>query len=866
MYDCPIDYFTDNLVFGRDHSCWAIFEIKGFDYDLLSDDSKISIFNRLTLFIANVIEAKFMIIPVMQDLALHFDCLIKGLQKKDVLHNSAVSQAQATQEYLQQTIDINGKSNDYKAFVALKLLKDGEMELATQARDALDFIVKSIISDFNAFMHVDGRDIRASKIKEYRKMADQVFLEQNKRMALIPVDANTTQWLFRRATCRGLSKDVKLFARGNNEAWKPYARNITLAGNKYIRPRKRELVNLFSGTIRKKGRSLQIEHDTETSYQTFLVITNIPDELVFPDCEWIYQLQQCNKQAEVYIHVKNIEHREAIRKIDFQRRAANSQIENIEKAKAEVPDDLWDSKNAIDEIEAVLKGAKLPLSQTAITICLADSSLDELEKKVAYIRKEYEDMNFIVERPLADQYALFMHTLPSVAFTVQDFIMKMTPLAVASGLIGATHELGDNVGPYIGTTGIEKKHVFLDLRQACLRNVSASAVFYGNLGVGKSFNADLLTYLHCLYGAYALIIDPKGERSEWVDDLPAFKGLITLVTLSPDKQFKGTLDPFNIFRDNSAEAAELAGNIIAELFKIHPKDIRYTAMLEALNKMQSDERPSMQRLAEILNSFPDDDDLCKEASMLARQIKLLQQSGMAQLLIGNGTEASISLENRLNILQVQNLKLPSPDTKKDDYTQEENISSVLMMVIAAFCRKFVHSHKNNFKVILFDESWMLGKTVEGEKLMTYVARMSRSLYTSMILNGHSVTDLPNEGIRNTISYKFCFKTDSIAEAERMLDFMKLENTQVNIDLLTSLKNAQCLMQDLNGRVGLLQFDAVFQDLIDVFSTTPVDASAIEAAAKNDEGAAQDRMSTEEIQDYAIMTTTEEIDIFAYEGR
>ena len=261
------------------------------------------------------------------------------------------------------------------------------------------------------------------------------------------------------------------------------------------------------------------------------------------------------------------------------------------------------------------------------------------------------------------------------------------------------------------------------------------------------------------------------------------------------------------------------------MFKINPKDTKYTALLEALNKMKGENLPSMERLADILADFPPDDELKKDALLLSRQIKLLQTSGMSQLLIGNGSEKAITLDNRLNILQVQNLKLPSPDTKKDDYTQEENISTVLMMVITAFARKFVHSHKNNFKVILFDESWMLGKTIEGEKLMSYVARMSRSLYTSMILNGHSVTDLPNEGIRNSITYKFCFKTGNTNEAERMLDFLKLEKTDDNIRIITELENAQCLFQDLNGRTGILNFDAVFQDIIDLFSTTPVDASS-----------------------------------------
>lgn len=856
MLECPIDYFEDNLIFGVDKSCWAIFEIKGFDYDMLSDESKIAILNRLTLFIANSAEAKFMIIPTSQDLDSAFKGVINNLQKNDPLYENAAYQAKVTRDYLKDMIDTNGKCNDYKSFIAIKLLKIGESEIVSQVKDAFEFVFTSIIRDFNAFMNVDTKDIRRSKVEGYQRMANQIYQDQTKRMELIKTDTNTLQWLLRRMMYRGLQQDVKLFHKSKEDPWIPYTSAVNLSGNEYIRPRKREMVNLFSGVISKIGKSIKIEHDKNTSYQTFLTITNIPNDLEFPDCEWIYMLQQRNLQAEVYIHIRNVEHREAIRKIDFQRRAANSQIENIQTANAEIPDDLLNSKEEIDALEAELKSAKLPLSQATVTICIADSSYESLEEKTNMIKREYEDINFIVERPLTDQIALFMQCIPSVGFVIQDFIMRLTPMSLASGLIGATHELGDVIGAYIGKTGLEQKNVFLDLKQACLSNTSASTVFYGNLGVGKSFNANLITYLHVMYGAYGLIIDPKGERTHWVTDMEALKGMITLVTLAPDKSYKGTLDPFNIFRDNVEEAAELAINLLSELFKINPKDGKYTALLEALDKIQKEKTPSMRLLADILAAFPENDPLQEDATLLSRQIKLLQNAGMSQLLIGEGTEKAISLDNRLNILQVQNLKLPSPDTKKEDYTQEENISTVLMMVITAFARKFVHSHKNNFKVILFDESWMLGRTIEGEKLMSYVARMSRSLYTSMILNGHSVTDLPNEGIRNSITYKFCFKTGNTAEAERMLDFLKIEKTKDNIQLIMSLGNAQCLFQDLNGRVGVLKFDAVFDDLIKVFSTTPIDASNVE----NKES--ENTMQTEED---SIHTNYDDIDIFSYES-
>lgn len=102
----------------------------------------------------------------------------------------------------------------------------------------------------------------------------------------------------------------------------------------------------------------------------------------------------------------------------------------------------------------------------------------------------------------------------------------------------------------------------------------------------------------------------------------------------------------------------------------------------------------------------------------------------------------------------------------------------------------------------------------------YLSRMGRSLYTGCIFNGHSVTDIPSEGIKNTISYKFCFQTTTDGEAERMCEYMDLEATQENKEVLKNLKNGECLFQDLDRHIGILRFDAVFQDIIDLFSTTP----------------------------------------------
>ena len=821
MFECPILFFQDNLIFNRDKSCWAVFKITGYDYDYLSDEAKIQVLDSLTLFLANITsEAKILIIPVNQSIRYNFELLRKNLNKQNSLYDVAMYQIKDIEEYLNDKAAISGSKNDYETYICVKLIKENESEIVSRLYDAYKFFIGAVVNDINSLMNIDTKDILKSKINDFNKLSNDFFIAQNKRLSLEVVDTKTLQWLLRRMTFRGLD-EPKLFYKNKSKDWIPDFDTIKLSGKEYIRPK--ELFNLFSGSIHCENRYLRIEHENSTSYQTFLAITNIPEESFFPGNEWIYMLQQDNAQVEVCIHIQSIEHRESLKQLDYKIRAIDSQMEHIREADSDIPEDLQESKELSTLLTSELKGSRFPLLKTSITICVADDNLENMTQKANEIKEIYEDMNFSVERPFADQFDLFIQSTPSVSFVVNDFILKLTPSAVASGLIGASRALGDKFGAYIGHTGAEEKNVFLNMSLACLSNKSASTTFYGNLGVGKSFNANLLVYIHLImYDAYGLIFDPKGERSHWLTELKALENQINLVTLSTEKKYKGMLDPFNIFKNDFEEASELAINILSELFKLQPKDLEYTSLLAALDIMKNDIdiTPSMTRMADVLSSFPAGDELKEKASLLSRQIKLLKNSGMSSLLVGDGTEETINIDSRLNILQIQNLKLPSPDTAKDDYTREENLSNILMMVLTSFAKRFIHSFQGHFKIALIDESWMLSKTTAGVNLMDYFSRMGRSLFASLVLNGHSVLDLPSEAIQNTITYKFCFRTDNLAEIERMLKYLNLEITKENIAMVRNLGNAQCLFQDLNRRVGILKFDAVFQDLIDVFSTTP----------------------------------------------
>ena len=816
MYDFPIKYYEDNLIINKKtKDCWAVFKVIGFNYDFLSEERKIMQLNRLTRFIANIGgEAKILIIPVAQDVKLHYKGLMAKLPKENPLNGYAKAHAEGTEAYLSANIDYDGRCNDSEVYIIVKLTKGKEI------RQILDDLLRRPMKAIEELFEVEYKELLLSELKAFQEAADIYFREQGKRLRLEKTGAETTQWLIKRMLRRGIRESVPLRKNKNGTGWTPRKEIVIKDGEKAIRPHEKDVLSLTESMVEPTHDYVKVTNsDGKVSYQTFLTIAHIPDGLLFPGSEWLLLLQDHTVPTEVCMHITTIEHKESIRKISGKRREIKSQIEHVAE-NDEVPEELFEAKENADSLEAELKAARDPLVRISTSICIASEDEKELTDDVRVIREWYEDHNFVIEKPMTDQFKLFMEFIPGSGRFMNDYVLPLPPRTVAGSMFAATRILGDSEGPFIGTTGTLKKMVFLFLARACQLNRSASAAFLGTLGGGKSFNANVLLYLTVLYGGKGLVIDPKGERNNWKEDLPELAEHMSISTLSAGDEDAGKLDPFLIYKDDLEAAGELAMNIICEIYGFTSRDDEYEAITEAIKITKKHETPCMTVLADALQNFPDEDEYHETGRKLGRKIKNLKEVGMAKLLIGTGKEQGLSFDNLLNIIQIQNLKMPSPETQKADYSQEELISTVLMMPIAAFAKTFAMSNRKIFKLVLFDESWALNSTQMGIKLFNFLARMGRSLNAGCIFIGHSVKDLKGEGIKEAITYKFCFKANNNEEIERVLDFLDLEITDDNIETVKNLENGECLFQDLDGRVGKLKFDAVYGHLIKAFDTTP----------------------------------------------
>ena len=816
MYDFPVKYYEDNLILNKStKDCWAVFKVTGFNYDYLSEERKIVMLNKLTRFIANIgKEAKILILPVAQDVGSHYRELIARIPKDNPLYHHAKNHAEGSEAFLTATIDHDGRCNDSETYVITKLSAGKEM------RQRLDEFVRRPMKTIEEFFALESRELLQSELAAFTGAADEYFRAQGARLRLEKTGPETTQWLIKRMLRRGIRESVPLRTDKKGNAWLPRKEIIIKDGEKAIRPHEKDVLTLTESLVQPTHNYVKVTgSDERVSYQTFLTMSHIPDGLLFPGSEWLLVLQDYAVPAEVCIHITAIEHKESVKKILGKQREINSQIEYVEE-NDKVPDELYEAQENAESLEAELKSAKDPLMMVSVSLCLASEDPAELANMVQFIRDRYDEQKFVLEKPMTDQFKLFMEFIPGAGRYENDYVLPLPPRTVAGSMFAATRILGDNQGPFIGTTGTLEKMVFLWLARACLLNRSASAAILGTLGGGKSFNANLLLYLSVLYGGKALIIDPKGERSNWEEDLPEFSGQISINTLSAGDEDAGKLDPFLIYKNDMNAAGELALNILCEIYGFTSRDDEYDAIAEAIKQTRQHETPCMLVLAQFLQSIPKEHIYYDIGRKLGRKIENLKEVGMGRLLIGTGKEQGLSFKKLINIIQIQNLELPSPETAKEDYTQPELISTVLMTAIAAFAKTFAMSDRKIFKLVLFDESWALNSTKMGIKLFNFLARMGRSLNAGCIFIGHSVKDLKGEGIKEAITYKFCFKVATNEEAARVLEFLDLEVTDDNIETVKNLNNGECLFQDLDGRVGKLRFEAVYSHLIKAFDTTP----------------------------------------------
>ena len=806
----PIKYIDNNLVWNKDNEVFAYYELIPYNYSFLSAEQKFIVHDSFRQLIAQSREGKIHALQIATESSIRS---MQEQSKKLVTGKLKEVACQKIDEQTEALVSMIGDNQvDYRFFLGFKLM-------VTEEQLNLKNIKKSVWLTFTEFLHEvnhtlmnDFVSMPNDEINRYIKMEKLLENKISRRFKVRRLEIHDFGYLMEH-----------LYGR-DGIAYEDYEYQLPKKKlNKETLIKYYDLIRPTRCVIEESQRYLRLEHEDKESYVSYFTVNAIVGELDFPSSEIFYfQQQQFTFPVDTSMNVEIVENRKALTTVRNKKKELKDLDNHAYQAGSETSSNVVDALDSVDELETDLDQTKESMYKLSYVIRVSAPDLDELKRRCDEVKDFYDDLNVKLVRPAGDMLGLHSEFLPASKRYINDYVQYVKSDFLAGLGFGATQQLGETTGIYMGYSVDTGRNVYLQPSLASqgvkgtVTNALASA-FVGSLGGGKSFCNNLLVYYSVLFGGQAVILDPKAERGNWKETLPEIAHEINIVNLTSDKDNAGLLDPFVIMK-NVKDAESLAIDILTfltgissrdgEKFPVLRKAVRSVTqsdsrgLLHVIDELRREDTPISRNIADHIDSFTDYD--------------------FAHLLFSDGTvENAISLDNQLNIIQVADLVLPDKDTTFEEYTTIELLSVSMLIVISTFALDFIHSDRSIFKIVDLDEAWAFLNVAQGETLSNKLVRAGRAMQAGVYFVTQSAYDVSKESLKNNIGLKFAFRSTDINEIKQTLEFFGIDkDDENNQKRLRDLENGQCLLQDLYGRVGVVQIHPVFEELLHAFDTRP----------------------------------------------
>ena len=806
----PIKYIDNNLVWNKDNEVFAYYELIPYNYSFLSAEQKFIVHDSFRQLIAQSREGKIHALQIATESSIRS---MQEQSKKLVTGKLKEVACQKIDEQTEALVSMIGDNQvDYRFFLGFKLM-------VTEEQLNLKNIKKSAWLTFTEFLHEvnhtlmnDFVSMPNDEINRYMKMEKLLENKISRRFKVRRLEIHDFGYLMEHLYGRdGIAYEDYEYQLPK----KNYKKETLIKYYDLIRPTR--------CVIEESQRYLRLEHEDRESYVSYFTVNAIVGELDFPSSEIFYfQQQQFTFPVDTSMNVEIVENRKALTTVRNKKKELKDLDNHAYQAGSETSSNVVDALDSVDELETDLDQTKESMYKLSYVVRVCADDLDELKRRCDEVKDFYDDLNVKLVRPAGDMLGLHSEFLPASKRYINDYVQYVKSDFLAGLGFGATQQLGETTGIYMGYSVDTGRNVYLQPSLASqgvkgtVTNALASA-FVGSLGGGKSFCNNLLVYYSVLFGGQAVILDPKSERGNWKETLPEIAHEINIVNLTSDKDNAGLLDPFVIMK-NVKDAESLAIDILTFLTGISSRDgEKFPVLRKAVRSVTQSEKRGLLHVIEELRK--EDTTISRN---IADHIDSFTDYDFAHLLFSDGTvENAISLDNQLNIIQVADLVLPDKDTTFEEYTTIELLSVSMLIVISTFALDFIHSDRSIFKIVDLDEAWAFLNVAQGETLSNKLVRAGRAMQAGVYFVTQSAYDVSKESLKNNIGLKFAFRSTDINEIKQTLEFFGIDkDDENNQKRLRDLENGQCLLQDLYGRVGVVQIHPVFEELLHAFDTRP----------------------------------------------
>ena len=806
----PIKYIENNLVFNHDGECFAYYELIPYNYSFLSPEEKYMVHDNFRQLIAQNRDGKIHALQISTESSIR---ATQERSKKEVTGRLREIACAKIDEQTEALVEMIGEHQiDYRFFLGFKLLVNEEEISLKNARKSAAISFADFLYEVNHKLMGDFVSMSNDEINRFLKMEKLLESKISRRFKIRRLEKNDFGYL------------IEHIYGKTSVAYEDYAYDFPVKKLKKETLVKRyDLIRPTRCLIEENQRFLKMDSEDQTTYVAYFTINNIVGELDFPSSEiFYYQQQQFTFPVSTSMNVEIVTNKKALTTVRNKKKELKDLDNHAWEAGNETGNSVVEALDSVNELETTLDQSKESMYKLSYVVRVAADSLDELKRRCDEVKDFYDDLNVKLVRPFGDMLGLHGEFILASKRYMNDYIQYVTSDFLAGLGFGATQQLGESDGIYIGYNLDTGRNIYLKPSLAAqgvkgsVTNALAAA-FLGSLGGGKSFCNNLIVYYAVLFGGSAVIVDPKSERGNWKETLPDIAHEINIVNLTSEAKNKGLLDPYVIMK-NLKDAESLAIDILTFLTGISSRDgEKFPVLRKAIRSVTQSKTHGMLRVI---------DELRKEdtpiSNNIAEHIESMVDYDFAHLLFSDGNVGqSISLDKQLNIIQVADLVLPDRDTRFEEYTTMELLSVAMLIVISTFALDFIHSDRSIFKMVDLDEAWTFLQVAQGKALSNKLIRAGRSMNAAVYFVTQNSSDVDNEKMKNNIGLKFAFRSTDSKEIKNTLEFFGVDgDDENNQKRLRDLENGQCLFQDLYGRVGIIQIHPVFADLFHAFDTRP----------------------------------------------
>lgn len=814
--ETPMKSIFNNLILTRSGDVWAYYRIKSSSIPS-QNRSKIEEYkDKWTSFYEDITEYEdfhLMMYPSEFDLEGRLNVL-----KKDI-HEDAFDVASY---YMQETVNVLqqnlGRLTKPDFIIGIKLNKT----LLSMDADMKDNLVSMFDKATDTVVNMLGweQDISSEFFKKYIEIEDDlastvtsVFAERLKESEL--------KYINRYHFVRGLYHDV---------AEESESGDIQSITNTVIDP-----------TI---PGSLKLVSDQDEGYISFVVVDEYFDNMVNSDLFFEVQALPFPVEVDIKAKVEGKGMTKAALNIKHQ------QLKEEQNEKHSIGDEsdqsTMTSAFLVRDLQNKIKKEEVSLINWLAVVVVDGRSKKECTEKARLVVRHLKGAGIKCRIPIADQLSLFYKMLPAQKLDLLDknWIQKTTQNGLAECLLGVDSFIGSKIGFFLGWGDRFDKHTDLEsairssrdfvLYHPFLANQqikgsktrSPHCLITGDTGNGKSFLAKLLYQYISFMDVKALYIDPKKEMRKWITKVinnPQTRKNFPLyidhlkkyhfITLDHEREENwGALDPISFMPPSKAK--DLLEVIFEQIYNFKDKDTISTAFLRAIsNVLERKERGEQVGSLHIIYEMQQHkNEIVREAGdNLFESVK----DSIMKLLIHDGSNPSLSLTERLTILEIENMDLPEFGERIENFTKSQMKSSAVMFAVGKFCELFgMNADEKTAEFI--DEAWIFTASPQGRKVERQMRRIGRSYNNAEFFISQSTKDALHDDDKGNFGVAFAF--DEPSEREDVLKWMNLEPSIENQKMLGSMFQGQCLFKDIYGRTSKISIECLFEEWMGAFET------------------------------------------------